>query len=173
MRAAEAIESAGGWRFRFGIATFVLAFALWLLVPLAAMMQVSTSTVAALTGTLFICNKVLLLLVVAIMGKQGFGQLKRRVFSYAAALVPAEPVGPFRHRIGIAMFCLPLISSFIEPYVDAIAPDLRPDSWGLQLTGDIMLIASFFVLGGNFWEKARALFVRTARVIDTPVVTAS
>jgi hypothetical protein len=27
-----------------------------------------------------------------------------------------------------------------------------------------MLIASFFVLGGDFWNKVRALFVRTAVV---------
>jgi hypothetical protein len=173
MQTAEAAESASGWRFRLGIATFVLAFAIWLLVPLAGLMHVPASAVAALTGTLFICNKALLLLVVAIMGKQGLGQLKRRVVSFAAALVPAEPVGPLRHRIGNAMFCLPLISSFIEPYVDAIAPNLRPDSWAPQIIGDVMLIASFFVLGGNFWEKARALFVRTARVIDTPAETAS
>ena len=30
-----------------------------------------------------------------------------------------------------------------------------------------MLIASIFVLGGNFWGKIRALFVRTARAVNT------
>jgi hypothetical protein len=32
------------------------------------------------------------------------------------------------------------------------------------MLGDALLIGSFFVLGGNFWEKLRALFIRTARV---------
>jgi len=90
VQAAEAVEPAGGWRFKLGIATFVFAFAIWLLVPLAALMQVATGTVAALVGTLFICNKVLLVLVVAIMGKPGFQQLKRHIFAFAAALVPSE-----------------------------------------------------------------------------------
>ena len=64
---------------------------------------------------------------------------------------------------------VPLISALVEPYVDAIAPDLTPDGWIPQVLGDLVLIASFFVLGRNFWEKAAALFVRTARVIDTSV----
>jgi hypothetical protein len=29
---------------------------------------------------------------------------------------------------------------------------------------DVMLIASLFVLGGRFWDKIRALFVREATV---------
>jgi hypothetical protein len=64
------------------------------------------------------------------------------------------------------MFCLPLISSFFEPYIDSIWPGLRPNIWQLQLLGDAMLIGSFFVLGGNVWDKVRALFVRTARVVN-------
>jgi hypothetical protein len=64
----------------------------------------------------------------------------------------------------LVMFCLPLLSSFLEPYIDAVAPGLRPNNWVLQMLGDAMLIGSFFVLGGNFWEKLRALFIRTARV---------
>jgi hypothetical protein len=173
MQAPEVVESAGSWRFRLGIAMFILAFALWLLVPVAALMQADIGTIAALTSTVFIGNKMLLLLVVAIMGKPGFEQLKRHVLAYMAALAPAKEVSPLRHRIGLVMFFAPLMSSFLEPYVDAIAPNLRPDSWPVQIIGDIMLIASFFVLGRNFWEKATALFVRTARVVNAPPVTAT
>lgn len=173
MQATEAIESASSkWRFKLGGAIFILAFALWLLVPVAALMPVGARTIAALTSTVFICNKALLLLVVAILGKPGFQELKRRTLGYTAALAPSGEVGPLRHRIGLIMFFTPLVSSFVEPYVDAVAPGLTPDSWPLQLVGDLVLIASFFVLGRNFWEKATALFQRTARVVDTAAATA-
>ncbi|MNJ80684.1 hypothetical protein D3C77_791590 [compost metagenome] len=66
------------------------------------------------------------------------------------------------------MFCLPLVTALLEPYVDNLWPGLRPNLWQVQLLGDLMLIASFFVLGGNFWEKLRALFIRTARVTIPP-----
>jgi hypothetical protein len=163
------VEAASaGWRFKLGIAIICLMTASWLMVPLAAAADVPGSKIAALTGILFISNKVLLILAIAIMGKSGFQQLKRRLFGYVSALAPSAEleVGPARHRIGQVMFCLPLISAFLEPYIDSIWPGLRPNLWQLQLLGDAMLIGSFFVLGGNFWDKVRALFIRTARVVD-------
>jgi len=159
-------QHSAGWRFKVGIAIICLMLGSWLMVPLAAAAGVPGTRIAALTGVLFISNKVLLILVIAVMGKSGFQQLKRSVFGYVSALAPSAEfqVGPVRHRVGLVMFCLPLISSFIEPYIDSIWPGLRPNLWQLQLLGDLMLIGSFFVLGGNFWEKVRALFIRTARV---------
>lgn len=154
------------WRATLGVSIIGLMLALWLLVPLAALLDLAGSTVAALTGGLFIINKVLLLVAVAVMGKSGFQELKRRLFGYVKGLAPAAetPIGPVRHVLGLVMFCLPLLTAMLEPYVDRLWPGLRPNLWQLQVLGDLMLIASFFVLGGNFWEKLRALFVRRARV---------
>lgn len=157
------------WRFKVGIAIICLMAALWLLVPLASAADVPGSKIAALTGVLFIANKLLLLLAIAIMGKSGFQELKQRLSGYISGLAPSADieVGPVRHRIGLLMFCLPLITAFLEPYIDSIWPGLRPNLWQLQLLGDAMLIGSFFVLGGNFWDKVRALFIRTARVVNS------
>jgi len=150
-----------GWRFKCGIGLFILAFALWFLIPIAAALDVPGSRIAALTGTIFIANKVLLLTCVAVMGKEGFQQLKAIVFGHAKRLAPVQKVGPVRHAIGLVMFIIPILTSMLEPYVDELWPGLRPDMWQLQVLGDIMLIASFFVLGGDFWSKLRALFVRS------------
>jgi hypothetical protein len=155
-----------GWRFKLGITLVVLMFAAWLLIPLAASMNASRGTIAAITGGIFIANKVLLVLTVAVMGKAGFQQLKSYMFGYVSGLAPNATVGPLRYRIGLVMFCLPLGSGILEPYIDALWPGLRPNSWQLQLLGDLMLVSSFFVLGGNFWGKLRALFVRTAIAVD-------
>ena len=159
--------ASAGWRFKVGLGIIALTLLIWLLVPLAAAANAPASIVAAVTGGIFIANKLLLLLAIAIMGKAGFGELKRTTFGYVSALAPSATVGPIRYRIGLVMFCLPLLSAILEPYVDTIWPGLRPTSWILELVCDAMLIASFFVLGGNFWDKFRALFVRTATVNDT------
>src|SRR5690606_36953731 len=166
-----ALPAAPQWRATLGLAIIGLMLLLWLLVPLAALLDVPGSTIAALTGGLFIANKVLLLVAVAVMGKSGFQALKQRLFGYVKGLAPATetPIGPVRHAVGLAMFCLPLLSAFFEPYVDSLWPGLRPNLWQLQVLGDVMLIGSFFVLGGNFWEKLRALFIRRARVTTTSV----
>ncbi|MFC7478632.1 transporter suffix domain-containing protein [Dankookia sp. GCM10030260] len=164
--ATETGTGSVGWRFKFGIALFVLAFLLWLFIPQAAVTGLPASKIAALTGTIFITNKLLLLAVIGVMGKAGFQQLKGMLFGYAGKLAPDAIVSSTRYRMGLVMFCLPLISGWLEPYVDTLAPGLRPNLWQLQLLGDLMLVASFFVLGGNFWAKVRALFVRTAVVAD-------
>jgi len=170
---AEA-SAAAGWRFKLGICIFIFAFALWLLIPLAASMNVPGPRIAAMTGAIFVANKVLLLACIAVMGKAGFQQLKGLVFGYAKGLAPSGPIGPARHVIGLVMFCLPLVTAMLEPYVDQLFPGFRPNIWQLQALGDLMLIASFFVLGGDFWSKIRALFVRTAKVVDgrDPAATA-
>lgn len=162
-------SSSTGWRFKLGIVILCLIPALWLLVPVATAADIAGTKVAALTGILFIANKILLLLAIAIMGKAGFQEMKSRLFGYVSALAPSAEleVGPVRHRIGLVMFCLPLITAFLEPYVDNFWPGLRPNLWQLQLLLDAMLIGSIFVLGGNFWDKIRALFIRTARVVNT------
>lgn len=162
----EAGPPAAGWRFKLGIALFATAILIWLLVPLAAAIGVSGSGIARLTGAIFILNKLLFLAVVGVLGKSGFKQLKSMLFGYVAGMAPEPMVGPVRHWIGLVMFCLPLISAWLEPYVDTLWPGLRPNLWQAQLLGDVMFIASFFVLGGNFWAKVRALFVRTAVVVD-------
>ena len=155
-----------GWRFRVGIVIFVLAFAIWLLVPLAAGFGASATRIAALSGFIFVANKVLLVLCVGVMGRAGFQQLKAIASGYAASLSPSSQVGPMRHAIGLVMFCLPLIAALLAPYIDLLWPDFRPIAWQFEVLVDLMLVASFFVLGGDFWNKLQTLFVRTARVVD-------
>ncbi len=155
-------STASGWRFKLGIFIFVFAFALWLLLPLAASMGVPGARIAALTGTVFVANKVLLVTCIAVMGKAGFQQLKTIVFGHAKRLAPTKTVGPTRHAIGLVLFSLPLIWAMLESYVDQFWPGFRPNIWQLQVLGDLMFIGSFFVLGGDFWSKIRALFVRAA-----------
>ena len=166
MHAQDETEAAGDWRFKLGLAIFVLAFAIWLLVPLMAALNASGTFLAALSGAVFVGNKVLLLVVVAVMGKPGFVQLKRYVFGYVAMLAPAPEVSRLRHAVGLVMFGLPLLTTFLEPYDDYLAPALLTHGWQVELLSDLIFVASFFVLGGNFWDKIRALFVRTAQVVD-------
>ena len=153
-------STASRWRFKLGIGIFGFSLAWWLIIPLAASLGVSGPRIAAISGVIFVGNKFLLLACIAVMGKPGFQQLKAMMFGHVKRLAPSKTVGPVRHAIGLVMFCLPLLSAMLKPYVDIIWPDLRPNLWQSQVLGDLMLIASFFVLGGDFWSKLRALFFR-------------
>lgn len=160
-------NTGAGWRFKCGIALFCLMIFFILMIPVAAMSGMPPARVAAITGAIVIGNKVILVLMIAVMGKAGFQELKKKIGSYVPSLKSDDIVSPVRHVIGLAMFCLPILSAMLEPYIDAFWPGLRPNRWEFQLIGDVMLIVSVFVLGGNFWDKIRSLFVRTARVTNT------
>jgi hypothetical protein len=36
-----------------------------------------------------------------------------------------------------------------------------------NISGDVLFIFSFFVLGGDFWDKLQALFVHDAKIIPS------
>jgi hypothetical protein len=154
-----------GWRFKVGVALFALMILLWLLIPIEAALKMSAGTIAATTAGIAIANKIILLIAIAVMGKQGFQELKGRAFGYVKHLAPATTVSPTRYTIGLVMFCLPLLQGLLETWTSHIAPQLVGNRLWVDLAMDAMLITSVFVLGGNFWDKLRALFVRNARVV--------
>jgi hypothetical protein len=141
-----------------GVTVFVVGW----IVTLAVVQVISRSSLPSslIPIVMFVAPKVGVLAAVAIMGKPGFAYLKRLAFGY---LKPTADVSPTRHRVGIVMFVTAVLLSFIEPYgffrSDAAARGVR-----YALAIDLLLLASVFVLGGNFWDKIRALFVREATV---------
>ena len=151
-----------GWRFKIGIALIALTALAWLLIPIEAALGMSAGTIAATTAGIAIANKVILLLAIAVMGKAGFQELKAKLFH---RLTPPVEVSQTRYRIGLVMFCLPLLGSLFETYASHIVPHLVMNRLWVDILLDIMLVASLFVLGGNFWDKLRSLFVADARAV--------
>ena len=159
---AGAPDQPAGWRFKVGIALFALMILAWLLVPIEAALGMSAATIAATTAGIAIGNKVILLVAIAVMGKAGFQDLKAKLFQ---KLTPPAEVSPMRYRIGLVMFCLPFLGSLFETYASHIVPHLVVNRLWVDILLDGVLIASLFVLGGNFWDKLRALFIADARAV--------
>ena len=65
--------------------------------------------------------------------------------------------------LGLAMFVAPMIFAWAGPYLQPLLPWLGAPSRVAAVAGDLVFVASFFVLGGDFWDKIRALFVQDTR----------
>ena len=152
-------EPSTGWRFKTGVALFAWIILSWLLLPIEAALGMSGATIGATTAALLVGNKIVFVIATAVMGKAGFIALKAKVFH---KLAPPAKVGPMRYRIGLVMFFLPFIQGLLETWASHIAPQLVANRLWVDVAMDVMLIASLFVLGGNFWDKLRALFVANA-----------
>jgi hypothetical protein len=159
---AGAPELPTGWRFKVGIALFASMILAWLLIPIEAALGMSAGAIAATTAGIAIANKIILLLAIAVMGKAGFQELKAKLFH---KLTPPAEVSLMRYRIGLAMFCFPFLQGLLETWASHIAPQLVANRLWVDVAMNIMLIASLFVLGGNFWDKLRSIFVAEARAV--------
>jgi hypothetical protein len=128
--------------------------------------DLSAAWKTALSISIFVVvPKLLIVTIIFVLGKSGFAYLKSVCFKYIASalapLAPARQVNKTRYRIGLVMFILPLLEAWLVPYLEAAFPGWaanRPIEW----IWDVILIASFFVLGGDFWDKFRALFIHGA-----------
>jgi hypothetical protein len=153
------------WRFRLGIVCFAAAFAVHLVTLGAVLMGASAATIGAIGAINFVLNKVLLIATVAILGKEGFQHLKGLAFGAVQRHVLPDEVGPVRHGIGVLLFVVPLVLAWIAPYAAEFVPSLGRHTIRDGVIADAILIVSLFVLGGGFWEKLRALFIRNARAV--------
>ena len=146
-------------RLLLGAGVFVLGWIVTLsVVPLITASSLSMSAAATVSGlVVFIGPKLGVLAAIAIMGKPGFAYLKGLIFGY---LKPPAEVSSARHRIGMVMFVGAILFGFLEPYFlrGFAARGVR-----YSLAVDLVLLTSIFVLGGDFWDKIRALFIREAK----------
>jgi hypothetical protein len=157
---------AGEWRLKLGVVLFVLSIGLPLLgVPLVAVMGLSARVVATISGVLLGGSEVLGLIAVAVMGKSGYAYIKNRVFGFLSQHGPPAMVSPTRYTIGLIMFIVPITFGWLSPYVADWVPGYPGNELTYAIVGDLLLVASLFVLGGDFWDKVRALFIHEAKAV--------
>jgi hypothetical protein len=83
-----------------------------------------------------------------------------------------------RYRIGLVMLFLPLAVSLLEPNLTLLFAQEHLPHWAYSAVGDTLFLTSFFVLGGEFWDKVKALFIYEARAVlpamlESPVAGAT
>ncbi len=159
-------DAVGAWRFRSGVMLFVLGFASPALIPLVMKSDLSTGWKTTLSGLLALgVPEVMMVIAAAVMGKAGFDELKRRFGRFLKRYGPPQTVSRARYNLGLVMFVAPLVFGFLGPYIAHHLPtyETHPRWW--HVGGDVMFFSSFFVLGGDFWDKVRSLFVHEARAV--------
>ena len=151
------------WRLRLGLIVFVVGFLSPLLIPLVTASELPTKWKALISGALAVgIPELFSIAAIAIMGKPGFNYIKERFFAFLMKHGPADKVSRTRYRIGLLMFGIPILFGWIAPYVPIIIPGYNLQGLFVNLIGDVMFISSLFVLGGDFWDKIRSLFLHQA-----------
>jgi hypothetical protein len=154
-------------RFFIGTTIFILGFCSPLLIPLFASSDLSTLVKTTLSGALVLgVPEVFMVIAIAILGKEGYLFLKMKIWNFFKPYAPANEVSFGRYRIGLFLFCLPLVIGWAFPYLSNHFPELKEMSVWCYIGGDIIFCSSFFVLGGEFWDKFSGLFSHTSKIIS-------
>ena len=161
-----------GLRYRAGLTVLVLSFLSPLLIPLVAMSGISAGLKTLISGLLAVGIPELgILVAVAILGKPGYRQIREKIAGLMRKHGPPDTVSLVRYRIGLVMFVVPVIFAVVQPYGEyALAFGPIHETWigarlQVAIAGDVLFLASFFVLGGDFWDKIRALFIHGAKAL--------
>lgn len=137
-----------------------------ILIPVVISLDLSSGWTTALSGLMmFGFPELAILASVAIMGKEGFEFIKGKLFRYFKKIAPLDTVNNTRYRIGLVMFIIPFLIAWLLPYFTNLIYAYEDFGTYINIGGDLLLITSLFVLGGDFWDKLRSLFVYGAKAI--------
>lgn len=152
-----------GWRLKLGAALFGLSILLPVAgIPIVTGLGLSAGMTASASGAILVTAEVIGLLAIAVMGKSGYTYIKNRVFGFLRRYGPPRKVSRLRYNIGLVMFSVPILFGWLSIYTADLIPGFRRDPLPYAIGGDILLVAGLFVLGGDFWDKIRSLFVYDA-----------
>jgi hypothetical protein len=158
-------KQATGWRLKLGIAIFGLSILLPVAgIPLVTALGLSTTMIASVSGTLLVMSEVLGVCAVAVMGKSGFAFIKNRVFAFLKQHGPPQKVSRVRYNIGLVLFSVPFLFAWLSPYISKWVPVFLSHPLPFAIGGDILILASLLILGGDFWDKICSLFIHDAEV---------
>jgi hypothetical protein len=150
---------------RLALGTVLLAIGAVLPLGAVAVLQTDWSPAikSAVGGLMFFGLEILAIPAVAIMGKENFDLIMGKAKRLIGSLKPTGDIGPIRHAIGLALFVMPLVPTYVMAYVPSWLPDASPQRLWVNVLADAVFLVSLFILGGDFWDKLRSLFVRDAR----------
>ncbi len=142
-----------------GAIVFITGFLAPLLIPLVTRSELSVAWKTTLSGLLMAgIPELFMIITVGILGKEGYQLLKGKVLSFLKKHGPPQKVSRTRYKAGLVMFTIPLLLALLFPYLKHHFHALEAVESYVHIGGDVLLFLSLFVLGGEFWDKIRALF---------------
>ena len=153
------------WRIKVGFAIFVASIGWPVLIPILALLGVSKTVTAAISGVMLVLAELMLIAGAAIAGKEGFAFIKAKVFGFLKSCGPPREVSRTRYTIGLMMFAAPIIFGWATPYFGHHLPGFEHGQLIYAIVGDVLLLISLFVLGAGFWDKLRSLFKHNAYAV--------
>ena len=153
-----------GTRFYIGMGILILSF---FMLPLGIFLQrfaFHHHMKHLILGVFWLSAPAMKITSIAILGNPAYLYIKWLFRHHVVRVIKPYHASRIRYNIGLFLFCLPVIPTYILAY----APQFFSENFYfrliLNISCDVVFIASLFVLGGDFWDKLKALFDFSAKV---------
>jgi len=152
-----------------GAVIFVAGQLAPLAIPVVASSSLPATWKTALPGLLLLgVPEIAILLTIVVLGRAGFNALKSRLFGSLKDTLFPDTVSRRRYHAGLILFLIPILFGWLSPYVYASVPELMRHRLTVAIIGGVLLIAGVCLMGGQFWDKLRALVLYDAEVTLSP-----
>ncbi len=152
-----------GIRFYVGLVIFIVSF---FMLPTGLVLKEFVKSQFMkdfVLGIFWISAPLMKIVSVAILGKPSYAWINYKMRYIFFKVAKPHHITPLRYNIGLVLFMLP----FLPNYMISLMPHLLPISlharYIIVVSSDLVFVASLFVLGGDFWDKLRALFIYKAK----------
>lgn len=164
------------FRYRLGLGIFAVGNLLALSGLVLPALGLAEGRMVGVIAVLLGGGEVLSLSSIFFLGKEGFKQLKSRLFGALKRTPSGEPISQRRHRLGCTMLALHVLAQFaalVFPIAshygvaaDGVFPEVlglgRADQlrWflGLLIAAEALFFVGVYTLGEDWWGAFRALF---------------
>jgi hypothetical protein len=153
-----------GFRFYLGLIIFIASF---FMLPIGFLLKgyvVSHFWKVFILTCFWLSAPLMKFSSIAILGKASYLWIKYQMDHVYHRITKPHDVSRLRYNIGLVLFVLPFVPNYVVSYAPHLLPASMTIHYIIIITADVIFLGSLFVLGGDFWDKLRALFVYSAKV---------
>ena len=165
MEIKKSLKIEKNWQYYLGIVLFICSWILWLASVSLLFFKIPLGKLLGIIAALIISSEIIFVVSLVLLGKTFAKIIEakiKKIFLPHKANQPIKPVSKTRHYIGIVLFFLSFIPSFIVEV--SLFFGYPKTEYGhiimliSVLFGYTMFIVSLFILGGGFWDRLIKLF---------------
>ena len=173
---AEAPRKPPSVRYRLGLGVFIVGNALAIGGVLLPVLGFAKGSMVGVIAVMLGAGEVISLASIFFLGKEGFKELKSKLFGLFKRVPSGEPISRRRHRLGCTFLALNVLFQFaalvfpIASHYGAASDGTFPEVlglargdqlvWfvGLLAAAEVLFFAGVYALGADWWARFRALF---------------
>ena len=166
-------------RYRLGLGVFIVGNLLAVTGMLLPALGFTSGRMVGVIAVILVAGEIISASSIFLLGKEGFKELKTRLFSVLKRTPSGEPVSLRRHRIGASLLGLHVLAQFSALIFPVASHFARVEggafptvlglgraeqlSWflGLLIASEALFFTGVYTLGADWWGRFRALFKTT------------